>query len=125
MGLRQGCVLSPLLFFLYINSLAVELKNEACGVCCRGSIVPGLLYANDTSLFGEDEVQLKRALMVLKKWCNEWGVEIKFNVKKSGIAHFRSKGVKRCGGDLAIQVNAYLMCPRISILDVKLMSFWK
>ena len=45
-GLRQGCVLSPLLFSLYINSLVSELKRRDCGVLCGGT------------------------------WCEEWSVEI-------------------------------------------------
>ena len=85
------------------------------------------MYADDTSLFGEDEVQLKRGLMVLEKWCNEWGVQI--NVKKSGIVHFRSKGVKRCAGDLAIQGQClpymssykYLGCEIDEFLEMKMM----
>ena len=41
-GLRQGCVLSPLLFSLYINSLVEELKKSSCGVECGGGVIPGL-----------------------------------------------------------------------------------
>ena len=46
-GLRQGCVLSPLLFSLYVNSLVEKLRSAGVGVECRGQTVTALLYADD------------------------------------------------------------------------------
>ena len=36
-GIRQGCVLLPMLFSLCINSLVEKLKAAGVGVECRGA----------------------------------------------------------------------------------------
>ena len=92
-GLRQGCVLSPLLFSLYVNSLVEKLRGAGVGVECRGQMVTTLLYADDAVLLAENEEQVKRGLKVLEEWCKEWGVEV--NVEKSGVMHIRRRGIKR------------------------------
>ena len=92
-GLRQGCILSPLLFSLYINSLVNKLKEADVGVMCRGQLISALLYADDTVIFAEDEELMRRGLNILAEWCEEWSVKV--NVEKCGVMHLRRKGVKR------------------------------
>ena len=94
-GLRQGCVLSPMLFSLYINSLVEKLKAAGVGVECRGRLITALLYADDAVLVAEDEGQMRVSLGVLSEWCKQWSVEV--NVDKCGVMHMRRRGVKRTG----------------------------
>ena len=86
-GLRQCRALSPLLFSLYINGVVTRLHEGKCGVPCGSDMVPGLLFADDTSLIAPDREGLKRSLDVLVKWCEEWGGGVKINVGNSGIMH--------------------------------------
>ena len=100
-GLRQGCVLSPLLFSLYINGAAKKLNEGKCGIECGDEIVSGLLFADDTCLVASDVPDLMRSMDVLVEWCREWGVTI--NVAKSGIMHICNRKVGRC--DMTYEVD--------------------
>ena len=93
-GLRQGCVLSPMLFSLHINGLIDDLKQKQCGVASGSTQIPGLLYADDTSLFGEDAKTLQQSLHALEDWCQKWDMRV--NVEKSAIIHFRDRSCEQC-----------------------------
>ena len=63
-GLRQGCILSPL---LYINSLVQRLRDAGVGVECGGQMVTALLYVDNAVLMTEYEKQGKRGSKVLEE----------------------------------------------------------
>ena len=46
-GVKQGCILSPLLFGLFINDLPSYLKGQFTGVRCGECDIGCLLYADD------------------------------------------------------------------------------
>ena len=99
-GLRQGCILSPLLFSLHVNSLVSKLKEAEVGVRCGGQFVSALLYADDAVIFAENEELMRRGLDVLAEWCMEWSVKV--NVEKCRVMHMRKKGVKRADGGFLV-----------------------
>ena len=84
----------------YINGLVTELKQKRCEVECGRLFLPGLLFADDTSLFGEDVEGLKQSLMVLEEWCSRWGMKV--NAEKSAIIHFRRKSCLPCDHQFSI-----------------------
>ena len=123
-GLRQGCVLSPTLFSLYINDVVTTMKKKVYGLQCGSDTIPGLLFADDTALLAHDEDSLRKSLNCLVEWCEEWGVGI--NVSKCGIMHMRKKGAVRSkmsysigGEELPLVTNyKYLGCTVVEHLDL-------
>ena len=73
-GLRQGCILSPLLFSLYINSFVDCLKEAGVGVECSRQRIAALLYVDDMVLFAAGEEAMCRSLKMLQEWCEQWAV---------------------------------------------------
>ena len=93
MGLRQSCLLSLLLFSLYINDVIAKLREAKVTVRCREEQVPALLFADDMVISAEGEEELRRGLRVLEKWCSEWAMKV--NADKCGVIHIRRNGIKR------------------------------
>ena len=70
-GLRQGCILCPLLFSLFINSIVARLKEAEVRMKCGSKLISMLLYADDAVIFAGDEMSMRLGLDVLMGWCRE------------------------------------------------------
>ena len=46
-GVRQGGILTPMLFNLYINNLSIRLTNSGIGGTLDGNFVNHMIYADD------------------------------------------------------------------------------
>ena len=92
-GVKQGCLLSPTLFNLFINSLIVEIESVGLGVRCGEILLAILMFADDIALLAETEQDLQTLLYSLYSWCNTWLLHI--NTSKSKVVHFRPKSQTR------------------------------
>ena len=61
-GLRQGCVLSPLLFSLFMNRLVLLIRQKVKGVKINDDEVRMLMFADDIVLMMEESGELQKAL---------------------------------------------------------------
>ena len=85
--LRQGVALSPLLFNLFINDLALHIKALDKGIDIDLEIVSILLYAADIVLLSDNEDNLQFMLNELNNLCTFNNMSIIVN--KSNIVQFR------------------------------------
>ena len=78
-------VLSVLLFNLYVeyNMQNVGLDESQAGIKIAGRNIKNLGYADDTTLMGESEEELKGLLMSVKEESEKTG--LKLNIQKSKI----------------------------------------
>ena len=110
-GVRQGDNLSPTLFNLFLNDLALELKSMNCGLKFNGEDLCILLYADDIILLSDSEEHLQLLLNHVDNWCKKWQLVI--NSDKSKMMHFRKKAVDRTvtdfklGNDVLETVDSY------------------
>ena len=90
LGVRQGDVISPLLFSIFFNGLIRALKAKGVGVHMVNRILCGLWYADDTCLLAESSAELRVAMTCVDEFFRKWRLEA--NAKKSGVMIVRGSG---------------------------------
>ena len=84
-GVHQGCILSPCLFNLYAEYVIrnAGLEEAQAGIKIARRNINNLRYADDTTLMGESEEELKSLLMKVKVEREKVG--LKLNIQKTKI----------------------------------------
>ena len=91
-GLRQGCVLSPLLFIIYMNWIDRLSQTDEC-IRLGSFQISRLLFADDLVLLADSEPGLQRALNCFEAACSIAGMKI--STAKSEILHL-SRSPNQC-----------------------------
>ena len=100
-GVRQGCVLSPILFNCFIDRILKEVAETLGGALQveyttagglfltyrdqteASTLIQEIMYADDLTLTAETRSELQHMLDVLDGACNRWGMTI--NVEKTRV----------------------------------------
>lgn len=86
-GVKQGCLLSPTLFSLYLNDLHGFIDG---GVNIENLNIRLLLYADDIVVLAEDIKTMQKMIKNLEIYCKTWNLEV--NLSKSEMVIFRKGG---------------------------------
>ncbi len=91
-GVKQGGVLSPILFSVYMDGLFDRLKDSGVGCHMGNHFVGGLAYADDLTLLAPTLSALTKLVDICEKYAKEFNV--KFNGAKSQYLVFKGRRCK-------------------------------
>ena len=86
-GVKQGCILSQLLFYLFLNDIQNFVSVDSNGIDLD------LLFTDDLVLFADTKVELQRLINMLKLYCDRF--KLKININKTNVIIFKNGGYLR------------------------------
>ena len=91
-GVKQGDILSPTLFNLYLHDLPEQFETVNDPVCLDGRAIDCLLYADDWIIVSQTAEGLQRSLSKLQEYCSLNSMTI--NSDKTKIVLYNKPGKK-------------------------------
>jgi hypothetical protein len=88
-GVREGCVVSPLLFAIYINGLPALLDEGGGGsVKVGGTVIRCLMFADDVVMLASTAAGLQRSFDIAGRFGWRWRFKFNFGQDKSAVMVF-------------------------------------
>ncbi len=117
-GVRQGCMVSPLLFILFLNEYITMLKKNCKGIQIESiTEIQTLLYADDMANIADTIGGLQKHIEQLEKCCSLYGMRV--NLNKMKIMVFRR------GGSLNKDEKWYFAGEQIEVVNCyKYLGMW-
>ena len=91
-GVKQGCVFSPILFNLYINKICSIFDQSCDPVQLKNMDLNCLLWADDLFLVSKTANGLQNAIDKMSQFYSSMGLEV--NIKKTKVMVFNKSGRK-------------------------------
>ncbi|KAI5752610.1 hypothetical protein M8J77_018598 [Diaphorina citri] len=92
-GVRQGCIISPILFNIFVEQIVNETLHDIdIGFKIGEDRINNLRYADDTLLVTESVDDLTYLLTKLFEVCEKYGMKI--NMKKTQVMHVSKKKIE-------------------------------
>ena len=85
-GVRQGGILSPRLFILYVNDLLLALRESGAGCYVEEMFLAAIMYADDLALLAPT----RKSMQQLLDTCQNYGLEwcLSYNPTKTNVLIF-------------------------------------
>lgn len=112
-GVRQGGIMSPVLFNIYMDDLSHTLNSSHIGCSINSNLVNHIMYADDTCLIAPSPSALQKIVNL----CNDFAKDnfILFNEKKTFCMCFKPKSMS----DLHIPVLSLNKVPLAFVSSCK------
>ena len=93
-GVRQGCLLSPILFNIFLErSMSDALEEHDGNVGIGGRNITNLRFADDIDALAEEELELEALVESLDKTCTRYKMEI--SAEKTKLMTNSANGIQR------------------------------
>ena len=86
-GIKQGGILSPKLFNIYVDVLSQKLNEKTVGCSFNGTIINHLYYADDLALIAPSSNGMQKLITECESYAEVYG--LKFNELKSVLLSFK------------------------------------
>jgi hypothetical protein len=120
-GVRQGGVLSPYLFALYVDVIIDKVREQRIGCYIGSFCLSILLYADDMLLLAPSLEALQQLIFICEK--ELFALDLSVNVKKSVCTRIGSRCNSVCGDIVTSDGQPLLWVDSIRYLGVYILRF--